>query len=65
VVEGDGLRRLDRPRRSGAVLALYLATPPTGGPEVYPADDLRVGHWRERAGPEEGYTLKGIMTRCQ
>jgi hypothetical protein len=49
---GDSLWCLDNPRQGGAGLALYLVQQYPSLAEVYPLDDLQVGHWRERAGPE-------------
>jgi hypothetical protein len=57
MVEDDSLPCLDMPHRCRVDLALHLAQQCPRLAEIYPLDDLQVGHWQERAGPKEGYTL--------
>jgi hypothetical protein len=59
VVGGDN--PLDRPRRSAADLALYLAQQHPWLREVYPPDGLQVRHWLEQAGPEGGTMMNGHL----
>ena len=57
MVEGNNSQCLDGPRRSAALdLAFYPVRRRLWLAEVYPPDGLlsQVGHWRERAGSEEG-----------
>lgn len=57
MVEGNNSQCLDVPRRSAVLdLAFYPVRRRLWLAEVYPPDGLlsQVGHWRERAGSEEG-----------